>query len=483
MKRILTFIIVLVFPFMVFAKTNMYDDLINNSLANNQLEKIEDDIYIFKGGTSNNLANYVKFNNELWRIMGIYNNKLKIIRANSIGQHQFDDGSMKITYPDSELSVYLNGSYLNSINANDKKMIDEDGTWYVGNTSNSSKASEAFLDAKKESLTEAVGIMATYEFLYASNGTDCYTINGNSYSNICGKKANNWLTPAEHDSWTLTTYYYNEEHTRGVPLNISPSGYVSFGSGNAASLWIYPALYLKNNTKIVSGTGTSNDPYLLGIYNAINVENDNQNGTFNIEVEDISEVELGSNVKFSITPKPGYEVESLEILDQNNKKVEYKKSNKDNEYTFIMPDTDISIKIKYVKSYEFIEGMGQSFNVVNDSRLRFRVNMEYKDFINGGKVYIDGNVVDEKYYELSEGSTIIIFNDEYSKSLKLGNHEIVTTLSDGSSAKTNFVIGTDTFGGNPNTIGGLSLVFVIIFISSFMIYYLLKNKKKIRKFN
>ena len=565
MKKIVWLIILLLIPFMVGAEgKDLYKDLRQNAISNNQLQKIDDNVYIFKGGTSNNLANYVRFNNELWRIVGIYNNQLKIIHANSIGRHQFDDGSMKITYPDSELSVYLNGSYLNSINANDKSMIDENGKWYVGYTDISSKAAAAYTDAKKETLTEIVGIMATYEFLYASNGDNCYNVNGNSYSSSCGKSLYDWLTPAEHDAWTLTTYYYNEEHTRGVPLNISPSGYVSSGSGNAASLWIYPALYLKTNTKLVRGTGTSADPYILGLYyaNPVNVEEKEGIDSIDFEIDDLTEVEYETEVEFSvkalkgykikdikivnnnneeieytntngkytftmpksavtikptfekvkskiivekndltknidikvddvnkvpykdevvfvITPEKGYEIESITIIDEDKNTIEYTKNKNENEYTFVMPYSDVTISLKYIRAYRFIEGMGQKFDVLNDSRLRFRVNMEYKDFINGGKVYIDNKEVDSKYYELSEGSTIIIFSDEYSKKLSLGEHEIVTTLSDGSSCSTDFTIKEDTFGKKVNSpkTGDKIILVLIILLCSLGIYIYVKYKK------
>ena len=37
-----------------------------------------------------NPNNYVEFNNELWRIIGVFDGKIKIIRMNSIGSYSFD---------------------------------------------------------------------------------------------------------------------------------------------------------------------------------------------------------------------------------------------------------------------------------------------------------------------------------------------------------------------------------------------------------
>ena len=485
MKKLLIFFLLI--PLMVSAKSNyLYDDLMNDAISNNQLEQIDDKVYIFKGGTSNNLANYVKFNNELWRIMGIYNNQLKIIHANSIGQHQFDYGNMKITYPNSELSNYLNGEYLDSISSNDKSMIDLNGLWYIGEAKMNLKASEAYANAKKTTHTDTIGIMATYEFLYASNGDDCYDVSGSSYSNNCGKTIHDWLTPAEHDAWTLTPHFYVEDGSRGVPLNISPSGYVSYGSGNASSLWIYPALYLKSNIKLEKGTGTSNDPYILDFYyaNSINVEDKAETESIDFDIDDLTEVEYKTEVKFSIKAKDGYILKDIKILDNNNEEIEY--INNNGEYKFIMPNSDVIITPIYEKEenkYEFVEGMGQTFDVVNDSRLRFSVNMKYDDFIVDGNVYIDREVVDKKYYELSKDSSsdniIIIFNDEYSKKLKLGKHQIVTMLSNGETAVTDFSIDETTFKGlmdNPITGDKVVIILVTILLSFEMIILLLKKK-------
>ena len=52
-----------------------------------QLQPIGDNNHIVKGGEP---SNYVKFNGELWRIIGIYGNQLKIIRTFSIPGRQYN---------------------------------------------------------------------------------------------------------------------------------------------------------------------------------------------------------------------------------------------------------------------------------------------------------------------------------------------------------------------------------------------------------
>ncbi|MCH5167784.1 MAG: hypothetical protein J1F35_07880 [Erysipelotrichales bacterium] len=92
-------------------------------------------------------------------------------------------------------------------------------------------------------------------------------------------------------------------------------------------------------------------------------------------------------------------------------------------------------------NYEFIEGANSELDPAAGSKLTFRINIPYDKFISeGGKVYIDGKLVDKKFYEVTEGSTIITFTDEYVASLASGKHTINLTLNDGTEVTTTFNI-------------------------------------------
>lgn len=95
--------------------------------------------------------------------------------------------------------------------------------------------------------------------------------------------------------------------------------------------------------------------------------------------------------------------------------------------------------------YEIIEGANQTYNLENESELTFRSNMDYELFKKSGKVYVDGNVVDEKYYTSKDGSTIISFKDEFTNSLTEGEHSFKIALSgeNKGEAETNFKIATN----------------------------------------
>ena len=103
----------------------------------------------YDGTADNNLryvganpCNYVSFNNEVWRIIGVMNNvddgtgkletRLKIIRNNRLGRYSFDSSVSSINsgwgnndWVNSELMRELNGDYLNV-------RLSEDTMWYNG---------------------------------------------------------------------------------------------------------------------------------------------------------------------------------------------------------------------------------------------------------------------------------------------------------------------------------------------------------------
>ena len=96
-----------------------------------------------------------------------------------------------------------------------------------------------------------------------------------------------------------------------------------------------------------------------------------------------------------------------------------------------------------INKYEIIEGANQTYNTKEkDGKLTFRSNIEYELFEKYGKVYIDENEVDKKYYSSKDGSTIITFTDEFTDSLTEGEHSLKIAISGEKKgeAVTNFMI-------------------------------------------
>ena len=85
------------------------------------------------------------------------------------------------------------------------------------------------------------------------------------------------------------------------------------------------------------------------VKNVVNVEDNKNTKEFIIEVNDATAVVYEDTVRFKLEPESGYEVEDIDIIDEENNKIDYKKTNNINEYEFVMPDTDVIIKPFYRK--------------------------------------------------------------------------------------------------------------------------------------
>ena len=111
-----------------FVKDMLYDKTVDNNLR-----------YV---GTSPN--NYVNFNGEKWRIIGIMNNvedtngnkdaRLKLIRDESIGDYQWDS-AVKNVWNSSSIKRELNENYYGTMQSSSKQLI-ENAKWNLGGCAN-----------------------------------------------------------------------------------------------------------------------------------------------------------------------------------------------------------------------------------------------------------------------------------------------------------------------------------------------------------
>ncbi len=255
--------------------------------------------YRYEGKNPNN---YIWFNNELWRIIGVFDsashgqsgkNLVKIIRANSIGGLAWHKSNTN-DWRASSLMNLLNGAYLNGedgtdsgycygysttvpsncdytgigINDTYRSMI-ANVTWYLGGYSSTSATAEAFYGYERGSTvysgrpTEGegkIGLMYPSDYGYSVLASSCArTTNLSSYStSTCAGES--WLY-GEGYEWTLAPY--------------SSSGYDVFSlysSGNLSSSYgayngysARPVLFLDSSVYVIDGNGTMSDPYIIGM--------------------------------------------------------------------------------------------------------------------------------------------------------------------------------------------------------------------------
>ncbi len=211
-----------------------------------------------------NPNNYVSFNNgQLWRIIGVYGNQLKIISSENGFRQKYNDTYNNNIWADSLVETALNGTYYDGLSDTAKQMIAE-GTWHIGKLRNNIDAPTAYTAAQSDTWNGKVALLATYEFMYATDDSSCYSVTGANYAyvNQCGNPSKNWLVPTNPE-WTINSDSRSDYPTVMRINNLV--GYISdaYSPYNTAT-FVYPVVYLKSSVKITDGTGTSGDPYILG---------------------------------------------------------------------------------------------------------------------------------------------------------------------------------------------------------------------------
>ncbi len=242
-----------------------------------------------------NPNNYVKFNNKLWRIIGVMNNiktsasgvgesRLKIISVESyddITGYRWDsEGSNDWASPAS-FNVALQGITEAKSNLIDNAVWNLGGfymkDYYYEDETSPDSQPNIFYDAERSNnhygnnattWTGKVALMYPSDYGYAVGGnvrTACLKTNMTDFSMIdC--PSNNWLfnSKSYFGQWTLThdTYYSS------AVFLISETGDLynySVTYDEAGIPEVFPVVYLKSSVKIISGFGTSDNPYELSL--------------------------------------------------------------------------------------------------------------------------------------------------------------------------------------------------------------------------
>ena len=219
-----------------------------------------------------NPSNYVKFNNEMYRIIGVSEvlgndgkkeSRLKIIK-NGYSSKNIDYGVNNNDYSVSSVFEYLNNDYYESL-SNDAKGLIDDATYYLGAVDNFGYASDFYSqergtkicnDCDKDrnvSFVGKVGLMYPSDYMYAVDLGLC-TVSSSEYnSDSC--IGSNWLSL--EDEFTITPSINNSSDVVSIR-----DGVVGVGTSNLKNR---PVLYLKSSVSIVSGNGTEDNPYNLEI--------------------------------------------------------------------------------------------------------------------------------------------------------------------------------------------------------------------------
>ena len=241
--------------------------------------------YRYRGASP---KNYVKFNNETWRIIGIFptddgtgkiENRIKIVRNESIGEQVWSSitsTNRTNNWTTARLKSYLNegitiGSYQNTLLNSSRDMIDN-VKYYLGGYTTADimkdvmyqyerkiSGSDYYYGTNPNSWVGKIALMYASDYGYASS-EECVKTLFNSQScagnNWLSNNTNSWLLPQSTNS---TAGVFHMKGTYITHYN---------GSDNYDSdrpLMVFPTLYLKPSVKIIMGNGTSTDPYVVGM--------------------------------------------------------------------------------------------------------------------------------------------------------------------------------------------------------------------------
>ena len=256
--------------------------------------------YRYEGKNPNN---YVWFNNEYWRIIGVFDssshgqsgkNLVKIIRADVLDGLAWHK-SYTNDWTAASLNKLLNGAYYNAQDGTSsgycygysttatancdytKKGIQADYrgmianvTWYLGGYSSNSATAESFYgyergttvySGRPTSTTGYIGLMYPSDYGYSVLSSSCArTTNLDSYnSSACAGQS--WLY-GKGTEWTLTP------NSSTSSTMFPASSYGSVGSGNLRVNWgngVRPVLYLDASVYKIDGEGTLDKPYIIGM--------------------------------------------------------------------------------------------------------------------------------------------------------------------------------------------------------------------------
>ena len=276
-------------------------DLIKNGL---EVDKTKDENLRYVGTSP---KNYLKFNNEIWRIVGVFNNittideeqgkekkesLVKIVRNESLGDYSWDssessknDGFGINEWRQADLMTELNTDYINPNPTSSTtlwfngKNNSKNGTYDYGkniksksidkiakvrwNTSTPTYGVSALDSYNQERSTPSDNVPTTNiwdgkialiypsDYGYASTNEACRDRMSSKTNNVYNCKNENWLFN-NADQWTLSPNSSSANYVFYVYLG----GFVTYG--NASSVFgVRPVLFLKSDVVIAGGTGES----------------------------------------------------------------------------------------------------------------------------------------------------------------------------------------------------------------------------------
>ena len=220
--------------------------------------------------------NYVKFNNELWRIIGVFKDvddgtgkketRIKIARSDSIGNYAWDSNN-KNEWSTATLNTYLNETYLNSLNSESQTIVGN-AKWNLGGSNSSGLYADQFYEYERGTTvysgrstewTGKIALMYPSDYMYAGDLSKCMQTGLDWDADKANCRDTSWLRNTSSSQSTLTP----SSMLSSDAFDVGNSGYVGYhivAISNASR----PVLFLTSTVQITGGEGTQSNPYTLG---------------------------------------------------------------------------------------------------------------------------------------------------------------------------------------------------------------------------
>ena len=220
-------------------------------------------------GASESVNNYICLGSDattcpdanLFRIIGVFGDQTKVIRAKSVGNKQWHTSESN-TWSTSSLNTYLNGEYLTSLGTLADKIATT--TWKVGGGSWSNISAsvpktayqnEVGSSASTTTVNKKIGLMYVSDYYYSASPS-AWTLmgyNSDATKDYRAAKTTNWLYLGSYE-WTVSRYSDRTTHA----FSVTSTGDV-LHSNVTDSYAVRPSFNLESSV-YVSGSGSMSDP-------------------------------------------------------------------------------------------------------------------------------------------------------------------------------------------------------------------------------
>ena len=222
-------------------------------------------------GASESVNNYICLGSDeatcpeanLFRIIGVFGDQTKVIRAKSVGNKQWDTNNSN-TWSSSSLNTYLNGEYLTSLGTIADKIATT--TWKVGGGTWSNIATsvpktayqnEVGSSASSTTVDKKIGLMYVSDYYYSASPSAWTLVGYNSNDATKDYRAatsTNWLYLGSNE-WTVS----RSSDSANDAFRVSSTGSVNY-LNVTRSCGVRPSFNLLSSITYVSGSGSMSDP-------------------------------------------------------------------------------------------------------------------------------------------------------------------------------------------------------------------------------